>query len=62
MALMSFFKRYHHFLLKMCYYIPIFTETTTQLSTTEVSTTSGNLRARDVFPEVEIKCKPSIQR
>ena len=41
---MSFFKRYHHFLLKMCYCIPIFTETTTRLSTTETSATSGNLK------------------
>ena len=32
------------FLLKMCYYIPIFTETTTRLSTTETSATSGNLK------------------
>lgn len=28
----------------MCYYIPIFTETTTRLSTTETSATSGNLK------------------
>lgn len=32
------------FLLKMCYYIPIFAETTTRLSTTETSATSGNLK------------------